>query len=207
MFNISHNLNKKAQITVVFVDKNFKFLNQVNFFSKKELGQISLFKNDFGKSDFLKLDLLEGGKKQKIILYKIKERSSEFDYQKIGGTVYSELSKFESANILLESNHDIKKSYFLFSSNFLLGFFSRSYNFENYKLKKDNKSNLLKHLSIPSSEKEKLNKATKHAKDIFDGIEETRNLVTLPANILNPKKFVDEISKLKKIGVSVEILD
>ena len=73
MFNISHNLNKKAQITVVFVDKNFKFLNQVNFFSKKELGQISLFKNDFGKSDFLKLDLLEGGKKQKIILYKIKE--------------------------------------------------------------------------------------------------------------------------------------
>ena len=207
MFNISHNLNKKAQITIVFVDKNFKFLNQANFFSKKELGQISLFKNDFGKSDFLKIDLLESGKKQKIILYKIKEQSSEYDYQKTGGTVYSELSKFESANILLESEYSIKKNNFLFCSNFLLGFFSRSYNFKNYKLKKDNKNNLLKHLSLVSSEKENLNKAIKHAKDIFEGIEETRNLVTLPANILNPKKFVDEITKLKKIGISVEILD
>ena len=123
MFNISHNLNKKAQITVVFVDKNFKFLNQANFFSKKELGQISLFKNDFGKSDFLKLDLLEGGKKQKIILYKIKELSSEYDYQKIGGTVYSELSKFESANILLESEHDIKKKLFSIFLKFFIGIF------------------------------------------------------------------------------------
>jgi leucyl aminopeptidase len=126
MFNISHNLNKKAQITIVFTDKNFKFLNQSNFFSNKELGQVSLFKNDFGKSDFLKIDLLEDNKKQKIILYKIKEQSSEYDYQKIGGTVYSELSKFESANILLESEHSIKKNNFLFYSNFLLGFFSKS---------------------------------------------------------------------------------
>ena len=115
MFNISHNLNKKAQITIVFVDKNFKFLNQANFFSKKELGQISLFKNDFGKSDFLKIDLLESGKKQKIILYKIKEQSSEYDYQKTGGTVYSELSKFESVNILLESEYGIKKIIFYFA--------------------------------------------------------------------------------------------
>jgi leucyl aminopeptidase len=29
----------------------------------------------------------------------------------------------------------------------------------------------------------------------------------LPANILNPKKFVEEISKLKKIGLQIEILN
>ena len=45
------------------------------------------------------------------------------------------------------------------------------------------------------------------AKSIFSGIELTRNLVTLPANILNPKKFVDEISKLKKIGLKIDIFN
>ncbi len=47
----------------------------------------------------------------------------------------------------------------------------------------------------------------KESLNIYLGIEETRNLVTQPANILNPKKFVDEILRLKKIGLQVEILN
>ena len=47
MFNISHNLNKKAEISVIFVDNNFKFLNQLNFFSKNQLKQIRSFKIRF----------------------------------------------------------------------------------------------------------------------------------------------------------------
>ncbi len=47
----------------------------------------------------------------------------------------------------------------------------------------------------------------KESLNIYLGIEETRNLVTQPANILNPKKFVDEILRLKKIGLQIEILN
>jgi leucyl aminopeptidase len=207
MFNISHNLNKKAEISVIFVDNNFKFLNQLNFFSKNQLKQINLFKNDFAELDLLKLDLLDNDKKQKIVIYKIKDDLKEYDFQKAGGLVYAEISKFKSANIFFDTDLSIDNYKYKFFSNFLLGLMSRSYNFKNYKFKKDNSKNILQSLSILSSDKATLQKSIRYAQNIYSGIEETRNLVTLPANILNPKKFVDEILKLKKIGVSVEILN
>ena len=207
MFNISHNLNKKAEISVIFVDNNFKFLNQLNFFSKNQLKQINLFKNDFAELDLLKLDLLDNDKKQKIVIYKIKDDLKEYDFQKAGGLAYAEISKFKNANIFFDTDLSIDNNKYKFFSNFLLGLMSRSYNFKNYKFKKDNSKNILQSLSILSSDKATLQKSIRYAQNIYSGIEETRNLVTLPANILNPKKFVDEILKLKKIGVSVEILN
>ena len=65
----------------------------------------------------------------------------------------------------------------------------------------------LKNISYLSTSTKILNEALKNATNVFLGIQEARNLVTYPANILNPKKFVDEILKLKNIGVSVEIFD
>ncbi|KFX72181.1 MAG: hypothetical protein FF85_02100 [alpha proteobacterium QL1] len=111
-------------------------LKSTKFFSKNELKQINLFKNDFDKSNLLKLDLLENNKKHKIVIYKIKDDLKEYDYQKAGGLVYAEISKFKSANILFDTDLSIKNNKYKFFSNFLLGLLSRSYNFKNYKLKK-----------------------------------------------------------------------
>ena len=36
---------------------------------------------------------------------------------------------------------------------------------------------------------------------------ETRNLVTTPPNILNPSNFVNQVKKLKRNGLKIEILD
>jgi len=207
MFNISHNLNKKANISLLFADKKFNFFNQLSFFSKDQLDQIKLLKDDFLKNDFIKSNLWEKKKQHKIIIFKLKEDIPDYDFQKIGGIAYSELSKYKEANIFLDGNFFFKKNLDIFTSNFFLGFYSKSYQFKDYKLKKNNKKNLLRSVSVISSQKEKIIKSIKYAKNIYDGIEETRNLVTLPANILNPKKFADEIKKLKKVGLSVEILD
>jgi len=207
MFSISYKLNKEARATVVFVDDNFNFKNQSNYFSKEDLIHINLFKNDFDKDNMVKFDLFKQNKKQKILLYKLSNKITEFDYQKAGGLIFRELKSCLSVNILIESFPNIQNNIFLFFTNFLLGFFSRSYNFNNYKLKKNNKDSLLKSLSIPSSSQKIIQKAIEHARFVYEGIEETRNLVTKPANILNPKTFVDEILKLKKIGILVDILD
>jgi len=207
MFTISYKLNKEAKATVVFVDDKFNIKNQLNYFSKEDLSHINLFKNDFGKDNIVKFDLIKKNKKQKILLYKFSNKTTEFEYQKAGGLIYKELRNCSSLNILTESFPDIKNNIFLFFANFLLGFFSRSYNFDNYKLKKNDKDCLLKSLSIPSSAQKIIKKAIEYAGYVYKGIEETRNLVTKPANILNPKTFVDEILKLKKIGISVDILD
>ena len=146
MFTISHKLNKEAKATVVFVDDNFNFKNQSNYFSKADLIHIDLFKNDFGKDDIVKFDLFKQNKKQKIILYKLNNKTTEFDYQKAGGLIFKELKSCLSVNILIESFPNIQNNIFLFFTNFLLGFFSRSYKFDNYKLKKNDKDNLLKSL-------------------------------------------------------------
>ena len=159
MFSISYNLNKDTSATVVFTDDNFSFENQSNFFSKDDLKQINLFKKDIGRANFVKFDLIQNNKKKKILLYKLKKTDLEFDYQKAGGVIFKELETCRDVNILTESSLIIKKNNFLFCSNFFLGFFSRSYNFANYKLKKNDKNILLKSLSIVTSSKDKVKKA------------------------------------------------
>ena len=207
MFNISYNLNKKSPASVIFADKNLKFSNYLNYFSKNQLDQIIQLKESFVKEGHATGDLWEKGKKQKIIIFKIKDKTNDYDAQKIGGLAYSALASFKEANVFFEGCSFVEKELSFFSSNFFLGFYSKSYSFKNYKLKKDSEKKLLKSLSVVTKKKDQIIKSIKYAKSVYDGIEETRNLVTLPANILNPKKFVDEINKLKKTGLSIEILD
>ena len=203
MFNISYNLNKKSPASIIFADKNLKFSNYLNYFSKNQLGQILQLKESFVKDGHATGDLWEEGKKHKIIIFKIKDKTNDYDAQKIGGLAYSALSSFKDANIFFEGCSLIEKEFASFSSNFFLGFYSKSYSFKNYKLKKDKEKKLLQSLSVATKKKDQIIKSIKYAKSVYDGIEETRNLVTLPANILNPKKFVDEINKLKKTGLSI----
>ena len=66
MFNISYNLNKKTDITVIFADSDFNNFKKSNFFSKSELNCINLFKSDFLNNEFIKFDLFEKNKKKNI---------------------------------------------------------------------------------------------------------------------------------------------
>ena len=207
MFSISYNLNKATSAIVVFIDDNLVFENQSSIFSRDDLKKINLFKKDIGKANFIKFDLIQNNQKKKILLYKLKETDIEFDYQKSGGIIFKELENCSSVNILIETSPIIKKNIFLFCWNFFLGFFSRSYAFADYKLNKNNKNILLKSLFIPTKSKNKVKMSVKSALNIYRGIELTRNLVTQPANILNPRNFVKEILKLKNIGITVEILN
>ncbi len=207
MFNISYNLNKEVTAIVAFIDDNFNFENQSSIFSKDDLRQINLFKKDIAKANFIKFDLINNNMKKKILLYKLKETDLDFDYQKSGGIIFKELESCSSVTILIETSPIIKKNIFLFCSNFFLGFLSRSYNFTNYKLKKNEEKVSLKSLYVATNSKDKVKKAINDALNIYHGIELTRNLVTQPANILNPRNFVKEILKLKNIGISVEIFN
>ena len=153
MFNISHQLNKQAKATVLFVAKNFDFIDYYSCFSKIEIDQINLFKNDISDKDILTIDLIDKKNKKKIIIYKLKDNLTEYDYQKIGGIVFDSTKSYESINILADSETQIKKNLSLFSSNFWLGFFSKSYIFKNYKFKKKKNEIVLKNISFLSYSK------------------------------------------------------
>ena len=204
MFNISYKLNKQANLTVIFADKNFNFLNFKNFFSKYELEYFSLFKKDFSDNEHLFIDLVHNKIKRKFLFIKVKENFSDYEFQKLGGSVYDKIKLFENLNIFFETQIYLKKNQKVFLLNFFLGFFSKSYKFLDYKIKNTNKEKI-KNISIITSYN--VSKIINESKNIYSGINLTRNLVTLPANILNPKKFVDEIIKLKKVGLKIEVLN
>ena len=204
MFNISYKLNKQANLTVIFADKNFNFLNFKNFFSKYELEYFSLFKKDFSDNEHLFIDLVHNKIKRKFLFIKVKENFSDYEFQKLGGSVYDKIKLFENSNIFFETQIYLKKNQKVFLLNFFLGFFSKSYKFLDYKIKNTNKEKI-KNISIITSYN--VSKIINESKNIYSGIKLTRNLVTLPANILNPKKFVDEIIKLKKVGLKIEVLN
>ena len=206
MFNVSYNLNKISSATILFADENFNFSHDLPVNIKKNMNNINLFKKEYEESSFVEINLFQNKQKHKFIIYKIKTSFLDYDFQKLGGNVYDSISKIENVNLILDSADIIKISFDDFVKNFFLGLFSKNYKFKDYKLKKDNKKNL-QLLNIDIKNPTKTKKLINESLNIYLGIEETRNLVTLPANILNPKKFVEKILKLKKIGLQIEILN
>ena len=103
MFHISDKLNKQASAIVIFVDKSFNFINHSNYFSKDQLIQLNLFKDEILKNDFLTVDLFDKRNKIKVIIYKIKDECSDYEFQKTGGVIFNLIRSFEYVNIFLES--------------------------------------------------------------------------------------------------------
>jgi len=208
MFNISYNLNKKSYCSVLFADENYNFFSKLPGILKKNTNIINLYKEDFKSSNFVSIDFFENKQKHQILIFKINLKSSEYEDQKLGGLVYENISKnkHENVNLFIDNLNLNKHNFDLFINNFFLGFFSKSYKFLDFKKNKKNKKKL-QNLSIIVEDYLKVKVLINYSLNIYYGIEETRNLVTLPANILSPKKFVNEILKLKKIGLKIEILD
>jgi len=91
-----------------------------------------------------------------------------------------------------------------FSSQFIFGFNLKSYTFDKYKTL-DKEKNIKKiDLKIISSNKEKIEKKYKYYNAIKEGVFLSRDLVSEPPNVLNPKTYVNEIQKLSKLGLKIK---
>ncbi len=123
-----------------------------------------------------------------------------------GGKLFSFLERKGFSKVLmmfinLSENKELAHS-------LLNGFSLKSYRFDKYKVKTKKKVNIqtLKILDLN-------NDISKNQRDILTngkavkGVFLTRDLVSEPANILFPQKFVEICNVLKKVGVSVEVFD
>ena len=206
MFNISFKLNKKINTHVFFADENFNIVSNIGDFLKKNLKNINFYKEEFKSSNYLSINTFNNESKCQILIFKVKSNSQDYDYQKLGGLVYDNVSKYQNINLFFGNSNFFKKNFNTFVENFFLGLYSKSYQFNDFKAFKEKKKNLASIYLITDNLKIVKN-LIQESLNVYSGIEETRKLVTLPANILNPKKFVEEILKLKKIGLQIEILD
>jgi len=87
---------------------------------------------------------------------------------------------------------------------FAYGFELKSYSFEKYKSKKNDN---IQNIEITVKNLSTLNKKYNYLSAVKEGVYLTRNLVSEPPNVLYPKKYVDEIKKLSKFGLKIEVLD
>ena len=91
-----------------------------------------------------------------------------------------------------------------FSTEFILGYLLRQYNFSEYKTNKTNKSRpatLMLNKTFDFKESIEKIKAT------VDGVFLTRNLINEPANILTTAEFSKRLQELSTVGVDVEVLE
>jgi leucyl aminopeptidase len=205
MIKISTKYTSTADYTAILINKssNLKRLK-----SNLDLQTLEVLRDKAtsNKRGFTFVSSVQNKKFSNIFFFNIDEKKSDYEYQNIGGAIVSEALKLKKDTIELVTDYLPKnlntKSII---SNILIGFLSRNYFFDNYKYNKG-KSNVKK-VNLIGSDVNYLKTCLKYAQSIFAGIQETRDLVTTPPNILNPSNFVNQIKKLKKYGLKIEILD
>jgi leucyl aminopeptidase len=206
MFNISNQFSNSGDFRVILVDKksnlskvkNFLSANICNELLKKALNNKRghSFISEYSQNRFIN-----------YYLYKTENNQLDFIYQDIGGAIISEALSISKDKIEVSFDYlskDLKNKDNIIK-NVLIGMLSRNYCFKNYKLKDESK--VITKINLISNQKNLTNKSLIYAKNIDLGVSKTRNLVTKPANILSPQNFVNEIKKLSKTGLKIEILD
>ena len=206
MINISTKYKKNSDFLAILVNKKSKPQGIKNFLDTGSLNQL-INKASTNKTGYTFISYTLNSKFKNIYFFNIDEKKLEFEYQNIGGQIVQEALniKKERIDILLDNLPTQIKNNKVIIKNILIGILSRSYVFENYK--SDNVVKKIKQVNLISKNKNLLKETLNYASSINAGVTETRNLVTMPSNILNPQNFVNQVKKLKKIGLRIEILD
>jgi len=206
MFNISNQFSGSGDLRVILVDKKSKLSKVKNFLNTNVCNEL-LKKALNNKRGYSFISEYSQNRFINYYLYKVKNDQLDFTYQDIGGSIISEALSISKDKIEVSFDYlskDLKNKDNIIK-NILIGMLSRNYCFKNYKLKDDSK--LITKINLISNQKNLINKNLIYAKNIDAGVSETRNLVTKPANILSPQNFANEIKKLSKTGLKIEILD
>lgn len=129
--------------------------------------------------------------------------------EKIGGSVVPQLNSLRavSATLLIE---DIKISGVTTAEAAACianGTRLRSYNFDKYFTKKTaDEKPTLKNFTVALSGAKAAAKPYAKLAAVSDGVEFTRNLVSEPANIINPETLAEQCRTLEDLGVEVQVL-
>jgi leucyl aminopeptidase len=175
----------------------------------KRAMEASRFKG--GKDDVLDLLAPPGLKLARIVLVGL-GKVGEFDAGRaeiLGGSLCAHLNGagVKAATIVLDGLDGAKIGEARAAAHLGAGARLRGYRFDKYRTKeKPSKKATLTSLSVMVKGAAKARKAFAPLAAIVEGIFLTRDVVSEPANVINPITFAKAAKGLEKIGVSVEIL-
>lgn len=135
----------------------------------------------------------------------------ELSIQKIGAKIADVLNAYqiEDAEIHVNDLGELTKLPFgVAVANLLFGIKVKNYAFNRHFKEKANEHKIyLKSLDLISSRQGIIENAYKDKLSLAEGIVLTRDLVSEPANILTPEKFMNKCHELRALGVKVTVLD
>ena len=206
MFNISTKYSQNSDFRAILVNKNSNLANLRSFIDAKSANDLRI-KACKNKRGFTFISQIKNSKFKNFYFFNVGENMIDYEYQDLGGLIVSEaLSlKKDRIEILFDTLPKKIKNNKKIIQNILIGTLSKNYSFDNYKQK--NQIKKIVNISLICSNKNFVKQSLKYAESINAGVTETRNLVTTPPNILNPRNFVNQVQKLKKNGLKIEILD
>src|SRR5690606_25588268 len=95
-----------------------------------------------------------------------------------------------------------------FAARFALGSVLRSYRYDRYLTKQpEGKKPTLEEVTLIVADKTAAEAAFAPLAALGDAVNFVRDLVTAPGNVIYPASYAEEIRKLEKFGVEVEVLD
>jgi leucyl aminopeptidase len=157
------------------------------------------------------LDLLEpdGIKIQRLIVVGVGKPSElkEKDFLKFGGALAGKLNAATEAVTVLAELPDgaIEPAN---AASIGAGVRLRAYKFNRYKTKKKDENDVLRaQVSISVGDVAATRKAFAASAQVVDGVLMARELVNEPPNVLYPEEFARRAGQLRKLGVTVEVLD
>jgi leucyl aminopeptidase len=190
---------KPSTNLVLFADEKFNIIGLKKYLSNSEFSYI----NDLLKISDIKKNLFvfELSSKKKIVLVSVKNNLETSDIENLGAEFYGRIN-YEKKSEYFVNSESISNKYENFIGYFLHGLKLKSYEFNLYKSKKEQKL-----ISINVIGKK--NKVTIQNELRFKAIEEgtffARDLVSEPPNVLNPKEYTNRLLKLKKLGIKVTV--
>jgi len=211
MTSFTSSLSLNSDAIAIFVDEKYGYKDRSKILSKSFVKKINLFlaiaKNKKKEDEIISFDISD---KQKCFIVKVKNKYESFYPEESGGRFFSYIKKLKdlhTIDLYIDSSNLDKKKSIGFFSEFCLGFNLKSYTFNKYKTTNKEKINKKINLKIITFNKNEFQKQNKYLDSIKEGVFLTRDLVSEPPNVLNPKKYTEEIKKLTKLGLKVEILN
>ncbi len=143
---------------------------------------------------------------KKIILIKIKKNQSVLENEQIGAKFFNftKSNSFYKAAFFEQNIYQIKSNSKYFFDEFILGMKLKSYVFDKYKTKKNNRS-LMLHLFV---RKNQINfNKKKRFLSLIEGSNFTKDLVSEPGNVLHPDEYAQRLKRLSRFGLKVTVYD
>ena len=211
MLNFTSSFTQNSNAFALFVDEKYEYEDKKKILSKDVSKKINLFlKLLKSKNQRVEISSLDISDKKKCFIIKVKNKKEKYYFEEIGGSFFTYIKNDKTINsidIYADSLNESRDKLSKIFAEFVFGFNLKSYTFNKYKTLNKDKINKKIIFKIISSHKEGIQKEYKYYDAIKEGVFLSRDLVSEPPNVLNPKKYTEEIKKLSKLGLKVEILN